>query len=436
MKGLFKGLFKGNTEDKTADNAEDKAGVTAPSYEDAKEMARHENLDVRRDLATRTDVTPEILYFLAEDPEPEIRKLIATNEATPAHADMMLAKDADQDVRGGLAAKVAKLSSGLSDDEQDTVRRMTREALEILARDQVARVRQILAETLVHVADAPTEVIRQLVWDSELVVAGPILQFSPVLTEADLLEIIESENVSGRLAAISQRDGLGTTLTDAIAATDDEEAVALMLSNPSAQIREEVLDRIIDRAADIESWHEPLVNRPVLPGRAAAKLARFVAHNLLESLEQRQDLPADILKEVRQVVEKRLAEEPPENPDKEKTAVEDAHERAEQLLAAGTLDEPVISKAIKNGDREFVIAGLSALSGLKMMVVRSVITNRSAKGMLAIAWKASLSARLAEILQRKLALVGTKELLRADGNDYPLDDEEMEWQLNFIKDLS
>ena len=251
-----------------------------------------------------------------------------------------------------------------------------------------------------------------------------------------MLEIIESENVSGRLAAISQRDGLGTTLTDAIAATDDEEAVALMLSNPSAQIREEVLDRIIDRAADIESWHEPLVNRPVLPGRAAAKLARFVAHNLLESLEQRQDLPADILKEVRQVVEKRLAEEPPENPDKEKTAVEDAHERAEQLLAAGTLDEPVISKAIKNGDREFVIAGLSALSGLKMMVVRSVITNRSAKGMLAIAWKASLSARLAEILQRKLALVGTKELLRADGNDYPLDDEEMEWQLNFIKDLS
>ena len=96
----------------------------------------------------------------------------------------------------------------------------------------------------------------------------------------------------------------------------------------------------------------------------------------------------------------------------------------------------MISKAIKNGDREFVIAGLSALSGLKMMVVRSVITNRSAKGMLAIAWKAGLSARLAEILQRKLALVGTKELLRADGNDYPLDDEEMEWQLNFIKDLS
>jgi len=56
--------------------------------------------------------------------------------------------------------------------------------------------------------------------------------------------------------------------------------------------------------------------------------------------------------------------------------------------------------------------------------------------MLAIAWKAGLSAKLAETLQRKLALVGKKELLRADGNDYPLDDEELEWRLDFIKDLT
>ena len=68
--------------------------------------------------------------------------------------------------------------------------------------------------------------------------------------------------------------------------------------------------------------------------------------------------------------------------------------------------------------------------------MRAVNTNRSAKGMLAIAWKEGLSAKLAETLQRKLALVGTKELHRADGNDYPLDDEELEWQLDFIKDLT
>ena len=37
---------------------------------------------------------------------------------------------------------------------------MTYEALEILARDQVTRVRQILSEALKDVANAPPEVIR------------------------------------------------------------------------------------------------------------------------------------------------------------------------------------------------------------------------------------------------------------------------------------
>ncbi len=428
MKGLFKGLFKGE------------AGDKVPSYEEAKEMARNQDLDVRRGLAARIDVKPEILYFLAEDPEPEVRRLIATNKVTPVHADLLLAKDADSDVRGVLAAKIATLASGLSDEERDKVRRMTREALGILALDQVTRVRQILAETLKDVADAPPEIIRKLSRDAELVVAGPVLQFSPVLSEEDLLEIIESDPVSGHLAVISKRNGLGESVTGAIVATDDEEAIALMLNNPSAQIREEVLDRIIDRAPGIELWHEPLVYRPLLPGRAAAKLARFVAHNLLEALEKRQDLAPEVLEEVRHVVERRLDEEPQEIsekiPEKEKTMAEEALEKAKELQAAGALDEPAVAKAVKGGDRELGIAQLSVLSGMPVGVVRSVITNRSAKGMLAIAWKAGLSPKLAETLQQKLALVGQKEVLRAAGGDYPLGEDDLEWQLSFIKDLA
>lgn len=427
MKGLLKGLFKGET----GTGAEGKA----PSYEEAREMAGHEDLDVRRDLAKRADVKPEILYFLAEDPEPEVRRLIANNKATPVHADLLLAKDADQDVRGELAAKVATLASGLSDDEQDKVRRMTREALEILARDQVTRVRQILSEALKDVADAPPEVIRKLASDAEQVVSGPVLQYSPVLTEDDLLEILENNPSTGNLSAVAMRDAVPATLADVIVATYDEEAVALLLNNTSAQIREEMLDRIIDRAPDIEPWHEPLVQRPQLPGRTAAKLARFVAHNLLEALEQRQDLEPDVLEEVREVVEKRLDEDPPEIPEEELSTAEEAMEKAKELKASGSLDEVIIADAVKGGDRELAIASVSVLSGLKVGVVRSVITNRSAKGMLAIAWKAGLSASLAETLQSKLALVRQSEILRADGNKYPLSDDDLEWQLSFIKDL-
>jgi uncharacterized protein (DUF2336 family) len=64
---------------------------------------------------------------------------------------------------------------------------MAYEALDALARDQVIRVRRILSEALKDVADAPPEVIRRLASDVELVVSGPVLQYSPVLTEEDLL---------------------------------------------------------------------------------------------------------------------------------------------------------------------------------------------------------------------------------------------------------
>ncbi|MCH7863658.1 MAG: DUF2336 domain-containing protein [Proteobacteria bacterium] len=424
MNGLLKRLLKGASGDQTL------------SYAEAKELAGNEDIEVRRELAARTDIKPEILYFLAEDPDPEVRRRIAANEMTPVHANLLLASDTEDGVRGDLAEKIAALAPGLSATEQDKMRRMVFEALDVLARDQVTRVRRILSEALKDVADAPPEVIRRLARDAELVVAGPVLQYSPVLSEEDLLEIIEANPASGPLGAISRRDGVAESVADAIVATDDEDAVALLLANSSAQIREETLDKIIDQALDIESWHEPLVYRPALPGRAAAKLARFVAHILLEALKERQDLEPDVLEQVRQVVEKRLSEDQPETAAAEKSTPEEALEKATGLHEAGKLDEEAVSEALLGGDREFSIAALAVLSGLKGDVVRKVVSTRSAKGMLAITWKAGLSAKLAESLQKKLALVAGKDLLRAEGADFPLDDAALEWQLDFIKDIA
>lgn len=43
------------------------------SYDEACALARHDDPDVRRRLAERPDTMPEILYFLAEDPDPRVR---------------------------------------------------------------------------------------------------------------------------------------------------------------------------------------------------------------------------------------------------------------------------------------------------------------------------------------------------------------------------
>ena len=116
------------------------------AYDDQKRMARDGSHDERRGLAGREDVRPEILYYLAGDPDPGVRRQIAQNELTPRHADLMLAQDDDDRVRSDVAGKIATSSLTMSESEQTNVYKVTMQALEILAGDQLVRVRQILAE--------------------------------------------------------------------------------------------------------------------------------------------------------------------------------------------------------------------------------------------------------------------------------------------------
>lgn len=418
------------------------------SYEEARELARHEDPAVRRTLAARPDMRPEILYFLAEDPNPEVRREIAVNSATPALANLLLATDSDTEVRSVLAVKIARLAPGLTADEQDRLRRMTYEALELLARDEVIRVRRILAEALADVANAPPEVIRHLASDAAISVAGPVLENSPVLTDEDLLAIIRSGPIQGALSAISRRTHVGASVADAIAATDDSAAIAVLLANPSAQIREETLDFLIDRAPDIEIWHGPLVRRPQLSARAAARLARFVADNLLQSLHQRRDLDPETAQAVARAVRRRLDEQaqarPPMGAAKAKRGdsrpamaePEPPYRLATRMNEAGTLDEKVVAKALTVGDHEFVIAALAVRSGLPLEAATKIIATQSAKGITALAWKARLSMAFAVQVQSRLAHIGPADLLHPKGGKFPLSEEDMVWQLDFFVSMT
>jgi uncharacterized protein (DUF2336 family) len=197
---------------------------------------------------------------------------------------MLLAQDSDSTVRSDLAGKIARLTPGLSAEQHSTLYNLTIETLEVLVHDQVVQVRGILSEALKDVANAPPSVIRQLARDTEISVSGPVLELSPVLSDEDLIEIINSAPAQGALNAISKRQGLREPVSDAIAASGDHSAVASLLSNRSAQIREETLDLIVNAAPAIELWYEPLVRRPGLPVRAARKIVGFVADSLLMEL--------------------------------------------------------------------------------------------------------------------------------------------------------
>ena len=428
-----------------------RAGLSANatlSYEETKELARHPSAKVRRSLANRQDVRAEVLYYLAEDDSPEVRRSIAVNANTPAQAYLLLAHDHDDTVRCDLALKISRLMPELNPDEHDRLQQTTYEVLEVLARDQLTKVRQILAETLKDVTAAPPGVIKRLAMDSEPSVAQPVLEFSPLLTDEDLLAIIKNLPVNGGLSAISRRKEVSSRVSDAVVATDDVSAITELLANPSAQIREETLDGLVEGSIRVEEWQSPLARRPLLPRNAVRKLATFVADSLLRELRNRNDLDPEILNEVTEIMHRRLGDDgeaaygeaavnsaATEVLDQAamKMAAEETLQTVRQLHADDKLDEDRVAEALGTGNHDFVTLALALKSGVPKRVVDRVSSAQSAKGITALAWKAGFSMRFAVQLQTRFAHVGIGEVLNAkDGVDYPLSKDEMEWMIEFF----
>ena len=405
----------------------------AIDYETQKELAASAKPADRRRLAANTSARPEVLYYLAADADTSVRAAVAANDATPVQADLLLARDREAAVRLDLAAKIARLAPGLSQEAHERLKKMTYEVLEILVRDQVTRVRQVIAETLKDVADVPPEIIRLLARDCEIVVAGPVLEFSPLLSDDDLLAIIAQSPIPGALGAIARRHLLPAAVADAIGASSDIDAVTALLANPSAQIREETLDRLVERAPGIAAWHKPFVERPRLSPGIARKLASFVADHLLRLLSERRDLDPDTAREVTAVVKKRLAEEGDAHSPKQPTKTGDETlARARKLKQQGKLDESAVLAAAGQ-DRTFARAALAVMAELPLAVIDRVLGAHSPKGVTALAWKSGFGMRAAHKLQLQLAQIAPNQALkpRADGG-YPLSPEAMQWQLDFF----
>lgn len=401
------------------------------SYKNAKDLARHHDVNVRLELAQRHDLAQEILYYLAEDPTAEVRRAVARNATAPHQADLLLCRDQDDSVRTDLAEKITRLMPGLTPDEVDTIRQATHEVLERLAHDQAVRVRRILSETLKDIAHVPISVIKRLASDVELVVCAPVLECSPVLSDEDLLSIISSVPVTGALSAIAKRRGISEKLTDTIAQTDDIEAIAELLANTSAQIREDTIDRLITRAVGIQSWHAPLVKRPNLSRRTVLRLAEFVAENLLQSLSKRTDIAPDLAEAVREEFARRMEAA-------ERTRMRDEGgppgERAFGLFKRGELNDTAIHQAALSGDQEFIKTALSLKSKISSLVVARIFDLPSIKGVVAVCWKAGVSMQTTLVVQKRIARISPRNVLGSVNDEFPLSESEMLWQLEFFQE--
>lgn len=377
-------------------------------------------------LARNSQTPPEILYYLAETGSWEVRVAAAANPKTPSQADLRLAGDTDENVRAELARKLGRLLPDVSDAERTQLREQAIVIIEALAQDQAPRVRALIAEAIKSDPRIPHETVLRLARDPDLLVCGPVLEYSPLLNDTDLKEIIAACQVTGALACIARRASVSEDVSDALARTGDIAAVSALLSNPNAQIREDTLDAILDGAPTVEAWHEPLTLRANLSIRAMRRIAGFVAASLVDRMVERQALSEEVARELLLAVRERIDGATVDAQD-----LRSAEQEAALVVARGRFDDGWVLDCIAEGRRTVVVVALGLASRIGVTAARKIVESRSGRAITALCWRARLSARVAYDVQQKIGFVPAPQLMTPrGGTDYPLGTDEMAWLLD------
>ncbi len=398
-------------------------------YDQEKTVARSSDVIARLKLANSAKTQAEILYYLAQhDDDVSVRTAVAANAATPYQANRVIIADKDADVRLALADRLVKLLPHLPNDKQSQLHAYTVEALEALAGDEVIKIRIALAQTLAKELHAPAHIVNKLAQDIERQVAEPILHHCMAVSDDVLLEILSNHPAGWAVEAISQRKYVSALVSDAVIEAENEQAGTFLLENVQADISPPTLFKIAEKSRAFVTWQRPLAVRAFLPADASRKLAEFVDESVRKLLVKRADLDEPVSNEIGKKFRSELNQL--EREDHDRMSPED---RVRKMIVDGALNEDALIAALDKRDRVFAIVALAALVRTSRSSMENIIGAAKPKAIIAVCARAGLSMRTCLRIQKEIAVLPSKELIYPrGGTDYPLDAEEIKWQLDFL----
>ena len=283
-----------------------------------------------------------------------------------------LLSDPSADNRIETAAKVAgDFDSGaLSDSE----RQMAEEIFRFMVKDAEVRVREALAQNLKESPNLPHDVALSLAQDVDQV-ALPILQFSDVLTDGDLIEIIQSQS-EDKQTAIAGRSSVSDSVSEALVDTGNEKAVTSLLANEGADISENSLKKVVDDYGERERIQDAMVHRPNLPVSVAEKLVTVVSEKLAGELIGRHDLPENAITDLVLQTRERAIISLSTDSD-----AGDVDILVRQLHKNGRLTPSILLRGLCMGDLTFFEAAIAELANVSLANARQLIYDSGQLGL-------------------------------------------------------
>lgn len=273
----------------------------------------------------------------------------------------------------------AWLISDLSKDD----RAAAEGALLMLLDDASPLVRQAMAEVFAYAADAPSAIVAALAVDQPAV-AMPILENSPLLLDADLVDIVATGNPETQ-CAIARRIDLPASVCAAIAEVGCASSTLEMIENPAAELVSFSLARIAERHGHLAAIRESLLTLEDLPAAIRLTLAQKLSNTLAQFVTAREWLSGDRAQ--------RVASEAIERSTVNIAARargEDMAALVSHLRTIGQLNAGLILRALLSGNSELFEESLVELSGLPRSRVAAIVHDRGGASLNALLAKAGL----------------------------------------------
>lgn len=244
-------------------------------------------------------------------------------------------------------------------------RELAADILKRLSKDVEMSIRISLAERLADNPDAPLELILLLA-DDRIEVARPVLARSPVLSDHDLVSVIE-RGATDHHIVVAERPAIGETVSAALARSDCEAVLIALLRNETAKISRATFEHLVGRARDLTNLHEPLAGRKDLPAALASRMYVWVSGALKTALLGRYP---HITQSLAHAIDESTASLQVGKP---ATSADSAKKLIDKLLASGQLKSSFLVRVLHQGQMELFEQGFAALLKMEVETLRKAL---------------------------------------------------------------
>ncbi len=256
-------------------------------------------------------------------------------------------------------------------------------ALLMLLDDPSPLVRQAMAEVFSRSSDAPATIVRALAADQPSI-ALPVLEHSPLLIDADLVDIVAT-GTSDMQCSIARRINLPSSVSAAIAEVGSAAAALELIENAYAELAPFSWDRIVERHGHLAAIREAMLLLEGLPAATRAALVAKLSNTLAQFAAARNWLSPERAT--------RLADESRERSTisiAARSRGEDMLGLVQHLCATGQLNAGLILRALLSGNLELFEAALAQLADLPLARVTALVHDRGNASLQALLIRAGL----------------------------------------------